>query len=105
MSNLRNNQGDTLDITLDYTINGEPLTNGLCDEIEVSIGNKQYTLTNGDIVWNSELEKYTLFVGQEDTFALGRIAPYQVRFRIGTKVASVPICKLIIGGSISTQVI
>lgn len=100
-----NNQGDTLDIILDYTINGDPLTEGMCDEIEVSIGDKQYTLTDGDIVWDSELEKYTLFVDQEDTLALQGITEYQVRFKIGTKVASVPISKLLIGNSISTQVI
>lgn len=105
MANTHSNQGDTLDITLDYTINGEPITEGLCDEIEVSIGNKQYTLTHNDIVWDNELEKYTLFVGQADTFALGKITEYQVRFKLGTKVVSVPIRKLIIGGSISTKVI
>ena len=55
------NRGDTLYIILDYTVDDAPITEGQFDEIEFSIGNKQYTMTDGDIEWDSDLSKYCLY--------------------------------------------
>ncbi len=100
------NRGDTLTIVLDYTVDGAPIEQGQFDEIEFSIGSKRYTLTGEDITWDESLGKYTLFIGQNDSFAIGNnSASYQVRFRKGTEVVSTDINRLAIGGTISTTII
>lgn len=97
------NRGDTLDIVLAYTVDGEPIQEGDFDEIEFSIGSKRYTLTDGDITWD-EGEGYIISIGQEDTIDMGR-AEYQVRFKKGSKVISSSVNTLILGKSISKTVI
>lgn len=97
------NRGDTLDIVLAYTVDGEPIQEGDFDEIEFSIGSKRYTLTDGDITWD-EGEGYIISIGQEDTLDMGR-AEYQVRFKKGSKVISSSVNTLILGKSISKTVI
>ena len=67
---MSKNRGDTIDITLAYTVNGQPIEENQFDEIEVYIGENRYLLTDGDIVWNNEQGMYTLFVDQEDSFKL-----------------------------------
>lgn len=100
------NRGDTITIVLDYTVDGAPITEGEFDEIEFSIGAKRYTLTGDNIVWDDDLGKYTLFIGQSDSFAIGNnSASYQVRFRKGSEVVSTDISRLAIGGTISTTII
>lgn len=101
----RNNRGDTIDITLAYTIDGEPITEGQFDEIEVYIGENRYTLTEGTIQWNSEQEMYTIFVRQEASLKLTTRTEYQVRFRMGTKVISSNIKYIPIGKTLSNEVI
>lgn len=44
------NAGDTLTLYLDYTVDGEQITEGQFDEIEVSIGSKRYLLTDNEII-------------------------------------------------------
>ena len=97
------NRGDTLDIVLAYTVDGEPIQEGDFDEIEFSIGSRRYTLTDGDITWD-EGEGYIISIGQEDTLDMGR-AEYQVRFKKGSKVISSSVNTLILGKSISKTVI
>lgn len=97
------NRGDTLDIVLAYTVDGEPIQQGDFDEIEFSIGSKRYTLTDGDITWDEE-HGYIISIGQEDTLDMGR-AEYQVRFKKGSKVISSSVNTLILGKSISKTVI
>lgn len=97
------NRGDTLDIVLAYTVDGEPIQEGDFDEIEFSLGSKRYTLTDGDITWD-EGEGYIISIGQEDTLDMGR-AEYQVRFKKGSKVISSSVNTLILGKSISKTVI
>ena len=100
------NRGDTIDITLDYTIDGTPIEDADLDEIEFSIGTKRYTLSGEDFTTDPVTGKYKLFIDQADAFALGRSAlQYQVRFRKGDIVISTDIDKLIIGATISTTVI
>lgn len=99
------NKGDTIEIVLAYTVDGEPLAQGDFDEIEFSIGTKRYTLTHEDITWDGDLGAYTLFIGQADSFAIGGQASYQVRFKKGSKVVSSNIQHLVLGGTISKKVI
>ena len=100
------NKGDTIDITLDYTIDGTPIEDAALDEIEFSIGSKRYTLTNEDFTIDPVTGKYKLFIDQTDAFALGGSSlQYQVRFRKGDVVVSTNIDKLILGGTISSVVI
>ena len=48
MANLAN-KGDTINIYLNYTLDGDPITEGSLDEIEFTIGSHRYTLTGGEI--------------------------------------------------------
>lgn len=103
---MAKNKGDTLDFELAYTVDGEPIVEGQFAEIEFSIGPKRYTLTDGDITWDNEIEKYILSIGQADSFALGGIADYQIRFKTAAgKVISSSINKFVLGGTISKTVI
>ena len=98
------NRGDTLYIILDYTVDDAPIAEGDFDEIEFSIGNKQYTLTGGDIEWDSDLDKYCLFVDQDDTFAFSNPkTTYQIRLKKGKEVVSDNIKPFIIGKTISNK--
>lgn len=99
------NRGDTINISLAYTVNGEPITEGQFDEIEVYIGENRYTLTDGTVVWDSGQKMYTVFVDQEDSFKLTTKTEYQVRFRIGIDVISSNIKYMPIGKVLSNEVI
>ena len=99
------NRGDTIDISLAYTIDGEPITEGQCAEIEVTVGENRHTLTGGDVIWDSESEMYTVTVSQEDSFKLTPIIEYQVRFKIGTQVVSTKTKYMPIGKTLSEEVI
>lgn len=99
------NKGDTIRIILDYTVNGQAISEGEFDEIEFTLGKKQYTLTKHDIVWDSEIEKYVVFASQSDTFAFGVNVPYQLRVRKGIDVGSTNINNMLIGPVISNTII
>lgn len=100
------NAGDTLNIQLTYTINGEPITEGQFAEIEFCIGTQRYTLTDEDIVWDSDTGYYTIFIGQADSFDLSGNARFQVRFKdTDGEVVSSDEDTIRIGKSISRTVI
>lgn len=109
------NNGDALYIVLDYKVDGEPIQEGQFDEIEFSIGDKyaknsvRFLFSNGDISWDPNLEKYTLFITQRDTLKLSSgvntYVEYQVRLRKDDVVISSPVETLQIGRSVSKQVI
>ena len=96
------NSGDTIEILLNYTIDGQPIRQGDFDEIEFSIGTMRYTLTGGDIVWDSEQNAYIVNLPQKDTLALAGTNPYQTRLKKDGKVVSSGIKIIKIGESIST---
>lgn len=104
------NEGDTLKIILAYTVDGSPIEEGQFDEIEFSIGNRRYTLGNG-VVWDSEIGMYTIFISQQDSFAIGLYkgsksnVGYQLRLRKGVWVASTKIKKFFLGETISHTII
>lgn len=100
------NKGDTIDITLDYTIDGIPIEDYGLDEIEFCLGEKRYTLTGEDFDTDPVTGKLRIFIDQQAAFDLGTGAiPYQVRFRKGDVVTSTNIAKLSLGSIISTKVI
>lgn len=99
------NEGDTLKIILNYTINGVPIEDLDLDEIEVTIGRKSYYLTEGDIVMDTDLHKYKLPLAQEDTFEMGGTTDFQVRFKKDEDVTSTKTDTIIIGRSLSREVI
>lgn len=99
------NKGDTLQIILDYMIDGTPIEEMDLDEIEFTIGAKSFKLTDDDITVDEGTGKYVLQLDQEDTFSLGGTADYQVRFRKGEKVTSTDIAEIKFGRSLSTEVI
>ena len=99
----RYHHGDTIHIKLEYTVNGVPLKDADVDEIEMTIGGKQYTLTGGDIeLVNGE---YELFLDQQDTFALNDNADYQPRILKDGEVGSLDIKGFGVGETISTKVL
>lgn len=96
------NHGDTLKVILDYIVDGAPLAESNCDEIEFSIGSKRYTLTGGTVVLDPGTNFYTVALSQEDTFALKDANKYQLRVKKGTSVGSSPALTMVFGGTIST---
>ena len=99
------NRGDTLPIILDYTINGIPIEDWNLDEIEFSLGSRQFTLSHEDIVLDPVENKYTLLVGQATSLKLGGQTRYQVRFKKDGEVTSSDIGYIKIGASLSTTTI
>lgn len=97
------NRGDTADIVLDYTVDGEPITEGQFDEIEVYLGNSRYLLSEGAVMWDAEIQKYRVFVNQADSLKFKNPIEYQVRFRIGTKVVSTDTRNKPLGKTISNE--
>ena len=99
------NKGDAFPIVLDYTVNGTPIEDAELDEIEVTIGGRNFKLTSEDIAIDPVSGKYTLFLTQAITLTLGNGTHYQVRFRKGSAVGSTVIESMKIGASLSTKVI
>lgn len=99
------NSGDTVNITLDYTIDGTPIENMELEEIEFSFCKKTYLLSAGDIVIDESSGKYTAFVGQDATLGEFGIGEYQVRFKVDGDVISDKPHDIKIGRSLSSEVI
>ena len=99
------NKGDTLPILINYKIDGTPIEEANLDEIEFTLGNAHYTLTDNDISLDAETGKYCLCLSQETTLELNNISPFHIRFKKGTAVASTDIDFIIIGDSLSTEVL
>lgn len=99
------NSGDTLKILLDYTINGTPIEDMDLDEIEFTIGSRSLTMTDGDIAQDQETGKYCLVLTQAITFALGKVATFQVRFKKDGEVTSTDGETIRIGRSLSKEII
>lgn len=100
---MAQNKGDTLYIVLDYLVDGEPLDDAQFDEIELYVGKNRYLLTNGQIVWDSNLGKYCVFVTQADSFKLDTQSEYQLRLRKDDEVISTRIKRLFVGETISRE--
>lgn len=109
------NKGDALYLILDYTIDGALLKEDDFDEIELCITDRsanhevRFTLSDGQITWDSEKSRYVAFITQKDTFKFlpdsNSYLEYQIRLKQGEVVISSPITKLKIGGAISKEVL
>lgn len=104
MANLAN-KGDTINIYLNYTLDGDPITEGSLDEIEFTIGSHRYTLTGGEIVWDDNASLYMVKMPQEDTFSLKSTTRYQLRVRQGDDVGSTDVEEADLGDVLSKVVI
>ena len=107
------NKGDTLDIILDYQVNGEDITERQFDEIELQLEKEKdcwqvkLLLSKGDIVWDAELNKYVARLNQEDTFKFINLKSikYQLRLLDGHNVFSSEISSFAIGDVLSRKVL
>lgn len=99
------NQGDTISILLDYTIDDVSLVEYEPDEIEFYIGGNRYTLTGGDIAYDTVEEKYAVRIEQSESFEFSNVTKYQIRIQKGGNVVSSGIQRMLIGASISRTVI
>lgn len=104
MANLAN-KGDTINIYLNYTLDGNPILEGDLDEIEFTIGSNRYTLTGGDIVWDDNASLYMVKMPQQDTFNLKSTTRYQLRVRQGDDVGSTDVEEADLGDVLSKVVI
>lgn len=99
------NKGDTVNVILDFTLDGEPIKPGDFDEIEFTFGNKQYTLTDGGVTFDAEEGVFKVFISQADSLALPDVFEYQVRFKKGIDVYSTRTQKAVLGKTLSSTVI
>lgn len=99
------NKGDTINIYLNYTLDGSPILEGDLDEIEFTMGSHRYTLTEGDIVWDDNAQLYMVKMPQEDTFDLKSTTRYQLRVRKDNDVGSTDVEESELGDVLSKVVI
>jgi len=99
------NRGDALPVVLAYTINGEDITEGQFDDIEFMFGPNRFLLSDGSIVWDSEIGHYVAFIEQDGSFKLDRVVKCQCRFKSGNRVFSSKIKYLGVGDALSNEVI
>ena len=105
MANIKIRYGNTADIVLLYLVNGQSITEGMCDEMEFYFGGNRYTLTGGEITWSLTDNAYMVSLTQEETFALPSICKYQLRVKIGEKVGGSDVEEIKIGDTISKEVL
>ena len=96
------NRGDTANVVLNFTLDGDPIRPGDFDEIEFTFGEKQYTMTGGDITYDADAQAYCVFISQADSLALPDVFEYQARFRKGTEVYSMKAQKGALGKTLSS---
>lgn len=99
------NKGDTLEVLLDFTVDGIPLEEYGADEIEFCMGQYRYTLSGGDIELDPQSGKYSVLINQEQTFNMDYITAYQVRVLKNDRVGSLDIQKIPLGDTLSTTVL
>ena len=115
------NRGDTAILMLNYTFNGEPLTEGAYQEIELQINPDGYgvkkLLSLGQIEWGSVTHEdehgdeqtftgYYCFLNQVETFDLreGKNA-VQLRVMVNSDVGSSAISEITLGEVLSSRVL
>lgn len=81
------NKGDTISFVLDFLIDYDtPLEKDAYSEIELQFNEEDGTrknikllLSENQIQWDDDLEKYVAYLSQEDTFMLPNVVSYQLR--------------------------
>jgi len=105
--------GDTICLKLDYKIDGEDITQGSCDEMELQLNKDSSAkslkklLSNGDIVWTTvgDFTGYCVFLTQSETFALGNSVQAQLRIKKGDEVGSSPETAINLDSVLSSKVL
>lgn len=103
------NKGDSLDIMLNFTVNGAPLEKDAYDELELQLGiqnewaSVKLLMSEGRIEFDDELGKYVAHLKQKETFQLPSLLKYQLRVRIGDDVASSDVRTLNLGDALSRK--
>lgn len=106
------NNGDTLDIIINYKLDGEDFEKDQFKEIELQFENQYDTskyvkllLSKGDITWNEELGKYVTALTQQQSFRLSPICNYQLRVMVDDIVVSSEIGEMEVGPALSRRVL
>lgn len=121
------NRGDTSYLLLDCTLNGEPIGDGQCEEIEVQINPQdnfrgvKKLLSKGEVVYMTDMEYetkegdvwvtktftgYVCSLSQKDTFTISKgKSNFQIRALYNGEVGSTKLIPLEIGDSLSTEVL
>lgn len=116
------NRGDTSYLMLNYSINGNPLSEGDYEEIELTINEQssfrcvKKLLSEGEIVWgtmnyieNDEEKTFTgyyVHLSQEETFKLGKGAnEVQIRILDNNEVGSSAVSTIDLGRVLSNEVL
>lgn len=82
------NKGDTLDITLNYQVNGEDITEDMFDEVELQLefekNSNQIKLlkSEGGITWDDSIKKYVTHLTQSDTFKFSQVGKVRYQLRV-----------------------
>ena len=112
------NKGDTLQLILNYQLNGSDLEQDYFDDIELQLNSQSgrnsvkllYSL--GEIVWDSEKNKYVVYLSQEQTFKLKQNqlnedsdVEYQLRVLLNSAVVSSDVGTFTIGPVLSKKVL
>lgn len=99
------NRGDACKIYLSYTVNGIPLVNAGLTDIEFMFGTNRFLLSDGTITLDSETNLYSLTLTQEETFGCNGWTSYQIRVKKDGDVSSWCINSILIGETLSDEVI
>ena len=112
------NRGDTIDLMLNYQLNGEDLKEGAYDEIELQINNESSSkaikklLSNGGIVWKTvtydggTFTGYVVELDQNETFSLNAgPSTVQLRIKMNNEVGSSENSTFTLGNVLSKKIL
>lgn len=106
------NRGDAQNIALTINIDGEPITEGYAEEIELTFNpngcNHQVikSLKKNEIYWNDLEDKYFTMLTQQDTFKMkAGVNTWQLRLLKDGEVISTAIGQLVLGEANSSEVL
>lgn len=105
MAEITIHHGDTLEIILNYKVNGKSIYKDMCDELEFYFGSICSTLTNGRIVWSDDYDSYMVNITQEESFNLPDIIAYQLRVKMNNKVGGSKLSFLRLDDTISERIL
>lgn len=107
------NKGDTLRLNFDFVDgSGNPLEEDQFEEMELQLNpdrigtySMKFLLSNGDILWDDETEKYYVLIDQNDSLKLPEVVHYQLRCYNDGSVVSSDVSLFILGKCLSKKVL
>lgn len=79
------NKGDSIRLILDYSIKGKEIQKDQFDEIELQLNRESFgkynvklLLSEGDMAWNDDIQKYVAFLPIEESFKMPNEVDYQL---------------------------